>query len=51
MLHDVELLGRCLLESIEPKLGEFGLDWDKVPLPVASGELPRIFMSCFNMGI
>lgn len=30
MLHDVELLGRCLLESLEPKLGEFGLDWDKV---------------------
>ena len=30
MLHDVELLGRCLLEAIEPKLGEFGLDWDKV---------------------
>lgn len=49
MLHDVELLGRCLLESIEPKLGEFGLDWDKVPgqSAVASGELPRDF----NMGI
>ena len=29
LLHDVELLGRCLLESIEPKLGEYGLDWDK----------------------
>eukprot|EP00439_Symbiodinium_sp_Y106_P051705 s106_g6.t3 len=30
MLHDVELLGRCLAESIETKLGEFGLSWDKV---------------------
>ncbi|CAE7658253.1 mecr [Symbiodinium pilosum] len=30
MLHDVELLGRCLSESIETKLGEFGLGWDKV---------------------
>ena len=29
MLHDVELLGRCLSESIETKLGEFGLGWDK----------------------
>ena len=29
MLHDVELLGRCLAESIETKLGEFGLSWDK----------------------
>ncbi|CAE7947297.1 Mecr [Symbiodinium sp. KB8] len=30
LLHDVELLGRCLAESIETKLGEFGLSWDKV---------------------
>lgn len=30
MLHDVELLGRSLVESIEPKLGEFGLDWKNV---------------------
>ena len=30
LLHDVELLGRCLSESIETKLGEFGLGWDKV---------------------
>jgi len=30
MLHDVELLGRSLVESLEPKLGEFGLDWSKV---------------------
>ena len=29
LLHDVELLGRCLLESIDLKLGEYGLDWDK----------------------
>mmetsp|Transcript_50027 Transcript_50027/g.107224 ORF Transcript_50027/g.107224 Transcript_50027/m.107224 type:complete len:150 (+) Transcript_50027:2-451(+) len=30
MLHDVELLGRSLVESLEPKLGEYGLDWSKV---------------------
>ncbi|CAE6924961.1 mecr [Symbiodinium natans] len=30
LLHDVELLGRSLAESIETKLGEFGLGWDKV---------------------
>jgi len=30
MLHDVELLGRSLVESIEPKLGEYGLDWKNV---------------------
>ncbi|CAJ1343670.1 unnamed protein product [Effrenium voratum] len=30
LLHDVELLGRSLGETIEPKLGELGLDWDKV---------------------
>ena len=29
LLHDLELLGRCLLESIDLKLGEYGLDWDK----------------------
>merc|ERR1719382_1494613 len=30
MLHDVELLGRSLVESLEPKLGEYGLDWNNV---------------------
>merc|ERR1719311_1815841 len=30
MLHDVELLGRSLVETLEPKLGEFGLDWGNV---------------------
>merc|ERR1712187_794126 len=30
MLHDVELLGRSLVDSIEPKLGEYGLDWKNV---------------------
>lgn len=30
LLHDVELLGRCLAETLEPKLGEYGLDWSKV---------------------
>lgn len=29
-LHDVELLGRSIVESIEPKLGEYGLDWKHV---------------------
>jgi len=27
MLHDVELLGRSMVEAIEAKLGEFGLKW------------------------
>jgi predicted esterase len=30
LLHDCELLGRSLVEAIEPKLGEFGLDWKNV---------------------
>jgi len=30
MLHDVELLGRSLVETIEPKLGEMGLNWKNV---------------------
>lgn len=30
LLHDVELLGRCMVESLEPQLGEHGLSWDKV---------------------
>jgi len=30
MLHDVELLGRSLVESLEPKVNEYGLDWNKV---------------------
>merc|ERR1712079_299856 len=30
MLHDVELLGRSLVEALEPKLGELGLDWKNV---------------------
>merc|ERR1712061_232401 len=30
MLHDVELLGRSLVESLEPKVGEYGLDWSNV---------------------
>merc|ERR1712079_983845 len=29
-LHDVELLGRSLVETIEPKVNEFGIDWGKV---------------------
>merc|ERR1712137_1287119 len=32
LLHEVELLGRSLVESIEPKLGEYGLDWKNVVL-------------------
>lgn len=32
MLHDVELLGRSLVESLEPKLGEYGLDWKNVTI-------------------
>merc|ERR1712190_9024 len=30
MLHDVELLGRSLVESLEPKLNEYGLNWQNV---------------------
>merc|ERR1712050_329042 len=30
MLHDVELLGRSLVESLEPKMGEYGLQWSNV---------------------
>lgn len=30
MIHDVELLGRSLVETIEPKLGQYGLDWKNV---------------------
>merc|ERR1712060_757970 len=30
MLHDVELLGRSLVDALEPKLGEYGLDWKNV---------------------
>jgi NADPH:quinone reductase-like Zn-dependent oxidoreductase/predicted esterase len=30
MLHDVELMGRSLVETVEPKLGEYGLDWKNV---------------------
>jgi len=30
LLHDVELLGRSLVESLETKLAEHGLDWSKV---------------------
>merc|ERR1719411_147483 len=30
MLHDTELLGRSLVDAIEPKLGEYGLDWKNV---------------------
>jgi len=30
MMHDVELLGRSLVESLEPKIGEYGLDWSNV---------------------
>jgi predicted esterase len=29
-LHDVELLGRSIVETIEPKLGEYGLNWNNV---------------------
>lgn len=32
MLHDVELLGRSLVEAIQPKLAEYGLDWKNVVL-------------------
>merc|ERR1712190_695474 len=32
MLHDVELLGRLMIETIEPKLGDYGLDWQNVIL-------------------
>jgi len=31
-LHDVELLGRSLVETIEPKMAEYGLDWKNVIL-------------------
>merc|ERR1712113_858846 len=30
MLHDCELLGRSVVETVEPKLGEFGLTWNNV---------------------
>jgi predicted esterase len=30
LLHDVELLGRSLVETIEAKLGQCGLDWKNV---------------------
>merc|ERR1712061_394284 len=30
MLHDIGLLGRSLVEVLEPKLGEYGLDWKNV---------------------
>merc|ERR1711897_2802 len=29
-MHDVELLSRSLVETIEPKLAEYGLDWKNV---------------------
>mmetsp|Transcript_126852 Transcript_126852/g.406170 ORF Transcript_126852/g.406170 Transcript_126852/m.406170 type:complete len:840 (+) Transcript_126852:56-2575(+) len=32
MLHDVELLGRSLVESVESRLNEYGLDWKNVVL-------------------
>merc|ERR1712050_147703 len=32
MLHDVELLGRSMIETIEAKLGDYGLDWQNVIL-------------------
>lgn len=32
MLHDVELLGRSLVEAVEPKLGEYGLNWGNVTI-------------------
>merc|ERR1719450_1426565 len=32
MLHDVEVLGRSLVETLEPKLAEFALDWRNVVL-------------------
>merc|ERR1719506_143168 len=32
MLHDCELLGRSLVEGLEPKLGEHGLDWKQVTI-------------------
>merc|ERR1712217_961593 len=30
MLHDIELLGRSLVDALEPKLGEYGLDWKNI---------------------
>jgi len=30
LLHDCELLGRSIVETVQPKLGEFGLDWSNV---------------------
>ena len=32
MLHDVEVLGRSLVEALEPKLKQFGLGWKNVIL-------------------
>lgn len=32
VLHDVELLGRSFVEALEPKLGEYGLDWRNVTI-------------------
>jgi len=32
MLHDVELLGRSLVETLEPRIAEFGLSWSNVVL-------------------
>lgn len=30
MLHDVELLGRCMVESIQPKLSQYSIGWKNV---------------------
>jgi len=30
MLHDVELLGRSMIEAVQPKLQDYGLDWKNV---------------------
>eukprot|EP00927_Polykrikos_kofoidii_P033558 TRINITY_DN28371_c0_g1_i1.p1 TRINITY_DN28371_c0_g1~~TRINITY_DN28371_c0_g1_i1.p1 ORF type:complete len:866 (-),score=175.06 TRINITY_DN28371_c0_g1_i1:253-2787(-) len=36
-LHDVEVLGRCLVEALQPRLDEHGLTWRSVTI-VASGK-------------
>jgi len=49
-LHDCELLGRSLVETIEPKLGEHGLSWKNVIiLGFGKGAGIALYASLLNM--